>query len=59
MPTKPVPAYTSDKAMAKAKANERYINNKMEKELLTYKTEIEKRFQASKLKSYIFPKLVP
>jgi hypothetical protein len=31
----------------------------MEKELLTYKAEIEKRYQASQMKTYIFPKALP
>jgi hypothetical protein len=56
MPTKPVPAYTSAKAQAKAKANDRYVNKRMEKELWTYKAEIEKRYQASQLKTYAYPR---
>ena len=34
---------------------ERYINNKMEKELQSYKIEIENRFKKSNLRNYVFP----
>ena len=34
----------------------RYINPKMEQELLTFKTEVEERFANSELTSFVFPK---
>ena len=40
------------------RSEERYINERMEKELVAYKSEIEKRFQKSTMKDFKFPKLL-
>lgn len=53
--TRPVPAWTSESAQTKGKAD-RYINKRMEKELNAYRLEIEKRFDASALKPYVYPR---
>ena len=59
-PNQPIPAYTSVRAQEKysKEKNNRYINTKMENELASYKIEIDKRFNKSALKNYLFPKQV-
>lgn len=58
-PHEPIPAFTSLDIAKKLRyrSEDRYINDRMEKELKAYKVEIEKRFQKSKLKDFKFPKL--
>ena len=38
------------------RSEDRYINDRMEKELVAYKKEIEKRFAKSNLKDFKFPR---
>jgi hypothetical protein len=54
----PIPAFTSTDIAKKLRyrSEDRYINDKMEKELTSYKQEIEKRFLKSSLKNFVFPK---
>lgn len=58
-PHEPIPAFTSIEIAKKLryKSEDRYINDRMEKELEAYKKEIEKRFQKSKMKTFKFPKI--
>jgi hypothetical protein len=54
----PIPAFTSIDVAKKLRyrSEDRYVNEKMEKELIAYKVEIEKRFQKSAMKGYGFPR---
>lgn len=58
-PHEPIPAFTSLDIAKKLRyrSEDRYINDRMEKELKAYKVEIEKRFQKSKLNEFKFPRI--
>lgn len=57
-PHEPIPAFTSIDVAKKLRyrSEDRYINDRMEKELVAYKGEIEKRFQKSTMKDFKFPR---
>eukprot|EP00347_Sterkiella_histriomuscorum_P022911 403336690 len=58
-PHEPIPAFTSIDIAKKMryKSEDRYINDRMEKELKAYQGEIEKRFQKSSIKDFTFPRI--
>ncbi|CDW91808.1 UNKNOWN [Stylonychia lemnae] len=58
-PHEPIPAFTSIEIAKKLRyrSEDRYINDRMERELKAYQVEIEKRFGKSQLKDFAFPRV--